>query len=331
VRPMSRTEPIDRGLAWLAIATAVVTFLMIVIGAITRTSNSGMGCGTYWPLCNGQVVPEFASTQVAIEYGHRLFALLVAIFVGLVAIQAWRKHRTDPRIRTLAVAGVVLYFLQAGLGAITVALSNQWVSVLLHLINSMLLLACYLVLAVAILNPTPEMSRDGGTAPAAVPVIELVLATALAFLVAIIGAAVAGNGAAKACVGWPLCRGEIWPASQGPYQMLNMLHRLAAGGLGILLLLLVIQVWASHDSVPANLRRALYVPSVLYLVQAALGAFIVLINTPEALFVIRSLHVAVAAATWSAMVVASILGWLQQQTVSMKVEEGLAPSMTTSN
>src|SRR5437879_4681722 len=121
--------PIDKGFARLAAATAFVIFALIFVGAITRTSNSGMGCGTYWPLCNGQIVPEFGNASVLIEYGHRLFAALVGLFVAGVMIWALWKHRRERRIMTLAVVGVVLYFLQAGLGAVTVWLSNQWVSV----------------------------------------------------------------------------------------------------------------------------------------------------------------------------------------------------------
>src|SRR5262249_424040 len=155
------------------------------VGAITRTTNSGMGCGTYWPLCNGQIVPEFANTETMIEFGHRIFALLVAVFVGVVAVQAWRFYRHEPRVFYPPTAGVVLYFLQAGLGAITVALSNQWVSVLLHLINSMLLLACYVVLSVNLLNPRGTNRVAGNVIR--LPALEIFLTTALSLIVALMG------------------------------------------------------------------------------------------------------------------------------------------------
>ncbi len=64
----------------LALGAAIVTLLMIVIGAITRVSESGMGCGTYWLSCNGHIVPEFKDAATVIEFGHRVFALLVGIF-----------------------------------------------------------------------------------------------------------------------------------------------------------------------------------------------------------------------------------------------------------
>jgi heme A synthase len=219
----------DLTFARLAFGAALVTFLMIVIGAITRVTESGMGCGTYWPSCNGRLVPEFENTAVVIEFGHRVFALLVGAFALAVFVQAWRRHRGEPRLLYPAVVGIVLYFVQSGLGAITVALNNQWVSVLLHLGNSMFLLAVYLV-AWSNARSKALVADGAGVAPA-LPFLEATLATALTLLAAMVGAAVAGNNATKACVGWPLCGGQIWPAEQGPLQMLNMLHRLIVGAL----------------------------------------------------------------------------------------------------
>src|SRR5690349_13518220 len=40
--------------AWVALA---MTVLVIVWGAVVRATGSGAGCGSHWPLCNGDVVP----------------------------------------------------------------------------------------------------------------------------------------------------------------------------------------------------------------------------------------------------------------------------------
>src|SRR5947207_508929 len=185
----------DSGFARLALAAAIVTFLMIVIGAITRVSESGMGCGTYWPTCNGHIVPEFENTAVVIEFGHRLFAGVVGIAALALLIQAFCRHRDEPALLMPAVLGLVLYIVQSGLGAITVKLNNQWLSVLLHLGNSMLLLACYIIAWVHSRRAELNQGRSSLTMP------EILLTTALAFGVVLVGAAVAGNGATKACVG----------------------------------------------------------------------------------------------------------------------------------
>jgi heme A synthase len=307
----------------LALYTAIMTLLMIVIGAVTRVTESGMGCGTYWPNCNGHIIPEFKDAATIIEFGHRLFALLVGIFALAVIVKAWRQHRHDSRIFGPATLGFVLYFVQSGLGAITVKLNNEWVSVSLHLANSMLLLACYLILWV---NARQLGAETRGAAR--LPLSELLLTTVLTFIVAIIGAAVAGNNATKACVGWPLCAGQIWPAEQGPLQMLNMLHRIAAGALGLLLVLLLIQSVSSGINLVS--RNLLIGALALYIAQAALGALVVLIAGRDPLIVVRSLHVLFAAATWSVMVIVSTVSWLQLPLRSASRTEPVGvPSVTT--
>jgi heme A synthase len=317
---------VDRSFARLALWTAIMTLLMIIIGAITRVSESGMGCGTYWPDCNGRLIPEFNDIHTVIEFGHRLFAPVVGLFALAVLVQAWRRHRHDPLVLVPAVLGFVLYFVQAGLGQVTVITSNQWVSVLLHLGNSMLLLACYLV---AWANARRLGASDD--APR-LPLSELLPTTALTLVVALVGAAVAGNNATKACVGWPLCAGQIWPAEQGPLQLLNMLHRIAAGSLGLMLVLMLIQTMRGGGG--QTMRRVLWSAIALYVGQAALGALVVLVNGREMLVIVRSLHVVFAAATWSIMVIASTVSWLQRPSIRVTASQsgpvGM-PSATTSS
>jgi heme A synthase len=321
---MSGHTRADTSFVRLALGAALVTFLMIVIGAITRVTESGMGCGTYWPSCNGRLIPEFENAAVVIEFGHRLFALLVGAFAALLGFRAWRSYRQQPALFYPAMLGLLLYFVQSGLGALTVALSNQWVSVLLHLGNSMFLLACYLVVWVNA-RAVPERST------LILPRVELILATLLSFMVALLGAAVAGTDATKACVGWPLCNGELWPGSQGPLQILNMTHRLVAGSLGLLLILMLIQARAG---IARALRNALRAALFAYLAQAALGALVVLVGNRDWLTVARSLHVTLAAATWAAMIIASTIAWLQRLSSSAPNNPNraaAAPSATTSS
>lgn len=301
----------DPGFPRLAFAAAIVTLLMIVIGAITRVTESGMGCGPYWPSCNGHLIPEFEDITVVIEYGHRLFALVVGVFAVLVGVRAWRHYRDQPRVLYPAMIGLVLFFVQSGLGAISVALYNAWVSVMLHMGNSMFLLAAYLITWINARSANAESPAaliGSARARIMLPPAEVMLATALSFIVAMVGAAVAGTNATKACVGWPLCDGAIWPADQGPLQMVHMLHRLVAGALGLMLLVMLFQVRGGASRL---MQTALLVALGLYLSQATLGALIVFIDDRDWLTVTRALHVVFAASTWAALIVASTVSWLQ--------------------
>jgi heme A synthase len=256
---------------------------------------------------------------------------LVGIASLALLVQAFRRHRHEPYLLYPAIFGFVLYILQSALGAITVWLSNEWVSVLLHLGNSMFLLACFVI---AWLNTrrssiVNRVNMAGQRPSVTVP--EIIVAAILAFAVAMIGAAVAGNAATKACTTYPLCGGEIWPVDAGPLQMLNMAHRIAAGALGLMLVYLLYRARSGNPV----LRTVILSASGIYLAQAALGAGVVLINVPQwLLLVFQSLHVTFAAATWSVMILASGVVWLQQQSSLNAVtrsEAIRASSATTSN
>jgi heme A synthase len=328
----SATTAYDRGFARLALWAAMVTLAMIVIGAVTRVTESGMGCGPYWPSCNGHIIPEFVDMTVVIEFGHRLFALVVGVFTVLVGVRAWRRFRDVPMVFIPSMAAVALFFVQSGLGAVTVALYNQWVSVMLHLAVAMLLLAAFLVAWVNaryVAASSPQALIGASGARIVLPPTEVLLATALSFVVAMVGAAVAGTNATRACVGWPLCDGAVWPADQGPLQMLHMLHRLAVGGLGLLLVLMVFQARAGVGTL---MRQALFVAGGLFLTQSALGALIVLVDSRELLTAVRAVHVLFAASTWAAMVVVSTVAWLQLlPNVEKKTLPVGASSATTSS
>ena len=55
--------------AWLVLA---YNLLVILWGAVVRATGSGAGCGSHWPLCNGEVVPRSPSVATLIEITHRV-------------------------------------------------------------------------------------------------------------------------------------------------------------------------------------------------------------------------------------------------------------------
>jgi len=73
--------------AW---ATLAAILGVIVWGAFVRATGSGAGCGSHWPLCNGEVVPRSPTAATLIELGHRLTSGLAALLAGDASIaRAW--------------------------------------------------------------------------------------------------------------------------------------------------------------------------------------------------------------------------------------------------
>src|SRR5262249_7024668 len=143
--------------AWFALA---FNLLVIVWGAYVRASGSGAGCGSHWPLCNGEVIPGSPTVKTIVEFSHRLSsglagllvagALLWAIIVLVFSIFA-PKHRLGRdgaaamffMVMEAAIgAGLVLFEMVAENKSIARAL---WVSA--HLVNTFLLVGTLALMA----------------------------------------------------------------------------------------------------------------------------------------------------------------------------------------
>ena len=267
----------------LARTAAIFTYLLIILGAIVRITGSGLGCGEHWPLCNGKLLPPL-DLPTLIEYGHRLVAAGVSVLVTALAAYAWwlRKgagsREQYPPDRTAYVA-LALLVVQVLLGAVTVKLSLPPWTVILHLGTAMLLLATLLVAA-----------RPANLTPGSRPGLVGIVAIALGFVTVLLGALTANLGAASACVGFPLCNGQVIPA--GNYlQVVHWVHRLLAYTLfGCVLW------WA----VSTKRRGAWYVVGLVTL-QVVVAAALVLLALPPPL---QAAHVAVGTAVWAGLVLA---------------------------
>ena len=295
----------------LAMTTALLTIVLIVFGAVVRVTDSGLGCGDHWPLCNGTIFPPLDNLTAWIEWLHRLLAALIGVF-GLitlyVAIRAYRRRKRAVLNATIVAA--VLFVAQSAIGAIVVKFELSPTMVTLHLGTAMLLLGALLVAAVsATYTPQQRTGRDRFTALA-------YTTTALSFVIILTGALVRGSGATLACVDWPLCNGALLPFDQGQLATIHMLHRFSVAALGVSLILLVWSAWTIRQD---NLSRRLSAFAlVMYLAQAGIGALFVLTSAAP---LWGAAHVGFAAATWALLVALSTVESLNHQSTELSESE----------
>ena len=84
-----------------AFAWGVLLFCLPVIvwGAFVRASSSGDGCGSHWPLCDGQVIPAPRSLKLVIEFTHRTMSGLFGLAVAALVVWAFRAFPREHRVR----------------------------------------------------------------------------------------------------------------------------------------------------------------------------------------------------------------------------------------
>ena len=265
-------------------------------GGIVRVTGSGLGCPD-WPLCHGQFLPSLdAATRI--EWFHRFLAIVAGLTLAALALWTLVRYRRDRRAVAFVGVAVVLYWLQAVLGAITVLLElpDTWIT--LHLANAELLLAVLTVYAVVLRWPA---AGAGLARPTAFTWLALA-AAAGTFVLMLSGAYVRGDGATAACSTWPLCDNGI-PFGGAP--AIHMAHRYIAAAVGIVVALAVAGAWKRRHEIP-GLRGAAVLTGVLFVAQIVVGAL-----NPLTAFSPWPLgaHPAVATALWCATVALAVLAW----------------------
>lgn len=237
-----RGAALDRRLAALTAITLFLTFDLIVFGAFTRLSDSGLGCPD-WPGCYGEASPwgareDIQAAQSALPSGpvtpakawiemiHRYLAMTVGVLILVAAAASWRARRVMPHSPWWASVTLVWVIVQGLFGKYTVTLKLYPAIVTAHLLGAMVLLAL-LVLQHESFRRRPLALPGWPHAARWVGITLVVLGVQVA-----LGGWVSTNYAVLACTGFPTCNGQWWPAmdaGQG-FTLLRELGRAGHGG-----------------------------------------------------------------------------------------------------
>jgi heme A synthase len=273
----------------LALATTVMTILLIAIGGLVRATGSGLGCGDDWPHCNGRLLPVLNAPPVIIEWSHRAVATVVGVMAALLVVYAFRKHPTEPGLRRLSAAAFVLVILQALLGRVVVKQDLEVLLVVAHLATALLFLAVLITLVVA--APGPRERAERNTARAS----EALFAAAAVYILLLVGSYTSDFGYVP---GWPLQDGRLIPNLAAETQAVHFLHRILAVAVAVIVGVVASRaVKASRTS--SRTTRLASSAMGLFAVQILIGAANVWTRLNP---VVVTLHLTAGSLIWTCVV-----------------------------
>ena len=257
----------------IAIITSIVMFLVLIGGALVTKTESGLGCGRSWPLCDGQLIPTDITFELVIEFGHRIMSGLGIILVLLLSYIAWKDYRDIKETKFLVFLSILFLVIQSLLGAAAVLFEQSSIIKAMHFGISLVAFAASVLLALIIFDVDRKLHTERIHIPKWVRV-NLGGLFIYTLIVVYSGALVRHKYSSLVCPDWPFCYNDS-PSVAGLNldQWIQMGHRLMAGLLFLWVVVLFIQVLRKIDQ--PFIRKVWLIATIFILLQVILGAFII--------------------------------------------------------
>ena len=207
----------------LALLATVVALMVVLLGAYTRLTHSGLGCPD-WPGCYGFISVPSTDAQLAhaelhfpeapveaakgwSEMVHRYCAGTLGCLILLLAVRAWKQRKRHDQPLKLPLFILLVVIIQAAFGMWTVTLKLWPQVVTAHLMGGFATLSLLFLLTLRLSGWLPALAiprrlQRWATAGLVLVIIQIAL-----------GGWVSSNYAAVACVDLPTCHGQWWPAA----------------------------------------------------------------------------------------------------------------------
>ncbi|RSL30406.1 heme A synthase [Salibacterium salarium] len=261
------------------IVTSIGMLIVLLQGALVTKTDSAEGCGSTWPLCFGEVIPQTQAMETLIEYTHRAWSGLMGLFVIILAVWSWKKLSHLRETKFMALMAVLFIVFQGLMGAGAVIWGNSDIVLALHFGISTISFASVVLLTVLAFE-------DKKQTPPIVSVSTkyrnyLFFVLVYCYLVIYTGAYVKHTDATYVCGGFPLCNNQFFPDIGGPlgYQIgIQLTHRIAAVSLAVFIFILWIWTMYKFRRYKSLVWGSTAV-FLLVLIQAAAGISILYADT----------------------------------------------------
>jgi cytochrome c oxidase assembly protein subunit 15 len=210
-------------------------------GALVTKTESGMGCGRSWPLCNGELIPSEITPELVIELAHRVVSGALGIMVLALSIWSWRTIGHIRETKFLAFLSLFFIVLQGLIGAAAVLWGQNDFVLALHFGISLISFAAVFLLTLLIFEVDKKFEADKVVIDRRMT-FHIIGITVYSYLVVYTGALVRHTNSSLVCPDWPMCVNSDPKLPENLYEWVQMGHRTAAG---------LIFVWIAYITVIA--------------------------------------------------------------------------------
>lgn len=264
---------LQKALKWFAVATTIGMLFILLGGALVTKTDSGMGCGSSWPLCHGQLIPTKITPELIIELAHRVVSGVVGLMVLILSVWAWKAIGHIKETNFLAILSVFFLILQGLIGAAAVVWGQSDFVLALHFGISLISFAAVFLLTLLIFEVDRKFAAEKLIITKQLT-FHTIAVTIYSYIVVYTGALVRHVDAGLACPDWPLCFNGAFSLPRNMYEWVQMGHRLAAGIIFIWIAYITFLVLKKHRH-----QRLLVVSWVIAFIlstlQVSSGAIIV--------------------------------------------------------
>ncbi|MFZ3579378.1 COX15/CtaA family protein [Virgibacillus sp. DJP39] len=234
---------------WLSILATIGMFFVLIGGALVSKTESGDGCGSSWPLCEGQFLPTNITPELVIELSHRLVTGGVGFIVIALSVLAWKKLGHVREVKFLSFMSIFFLLAQALIGAAAVIWSQSEFVLAAHFGISLISFASIFLLTLLIFEIDKKFDAKSLFIEKRHR-IEIYAITIYTLFVVYTGALVRHAEASLVCGDWPMCTNNS-PLQFSDFrldQWIHMGHRLAAGLLFVWTIVLFVKMMKNYRS-----------------------------------------------------------------------------------
>lgn len=243
-------------------------------GALVTKTESGMGCGRSWPLCNGELIPTDITVELVIELAHRVVSGVVGFMVLILSYWSWKSIGHIRETKFLSLLSFSFLVLQGLIGAAAVIWGQSDFVLAVHFGVSLISFSAVLLLTLLIFEIDKKFEAEKLILDERMKK-HIIGVTIYSFVVVYTGALVRHVNASLVCRDWPFCINSEPGIPVSFHEWVQMGHRFAAG---------LIFIWIGYITYLAIVnykhQKVVYwgwiISFILVSLQVAAGAFVVL-------------------------------------------------------